>query len=209
MQWTTSFLEKHPRRMELPPLIWIFAGKPQLWCGGSDIKWTNRYIHFWAANRVFLLHITGHLYGFLKCYLSFSEGGAKHRGTARGVGGIMRRDQVTEEGSRIGFSVGRGTTIPGLWWAAAGMGCWGAQTHRTGWGPCSVRCSQTAVSQGGVVGHTEPADGALEVWHGESEQKPLGSCGDHTVVTGSVTKVMWGWKRRLGWGGRFLWQPSL
>lgn len=49
----------------------------------------------------------------------------------------------------------------------------------------------------------------LEVWRGESEQKLLGSCGDHTVVTGSVIKVVWGWNRGLPSVGRFLWQPSL
>lgn len=30
----------------------------------------------------------------------------------------------------------------------------------------------------------------LEVWYAESEQKLLGSCGDHTVVTGSVVEVV-------------------
>lgn len=41
---------------------------------------------------VFLLPITRKLFDLFKCQLSFSEGGAKHRGTASGVGGILRRD---------------------------------------------------------------------------------------------------------------------
>lgn len=59
--------------------------------------------------------IVGQLYSLLKWHLSFSERGAKDKGTASGVGGIMRRDQVTEEGSRTRFSVGRGSSIPGVW----------------------------------------------------------------------------------------------
>lgn len=50
------------------------------------------YIYFWAANCVFLLPIAGQLYGSLEWHLSFSERGAKGRGVASGVGGIMRRE---------------------------------------------------------------------------------------------------------------------
>lgn len=50
-----------------------------------------------------------------------------------------------------------------MWWAAACMGCWGPQTHRSGRVPCSVRCLWPAVSQGWVVGHAVPADGAVEM----------------------------------------------
>ncbi|KAF4791210.1 GDNF family receptor alpha-1 [Turdus rufiventris] len=53
--------------------------------------------------------VSGQLYGLL----SFSEKGAKDRGTASGVGGITKIDRVTEEGSRIGLSESH--PIPGMW----------------------------------------------------------------------------------------------
>lgn len=41
-----------------------------------------------------------------------------------------------------------------------------------------------------MLGHTEPADGAAGGVTCESEQKLLGSCGDHAAVTGAGIKVL-------------------
>lgn len=106
--------------------------------------------------------VAGQLYGSLKWHLSLSERGVKDRGIASGVGGIMAEMRSLRRGAESGCVSGEAAPFQGCRGVGAGMGCWGPQTHRAGWVPCSVRCLQAAVSQGWGVGHPEPAGGAAE-----------------------------------------------
>lgn len=168
------------------PLICIFAGKPQLWCGRSDIKWTNMYIHFWAAN----LPLQG---SFLICLSATWVSLKEEQGTEvlpvvlvgfrGGIRSLLRRE------AELGFLLGEAPPFQGCGEQEQARAAGRVRHTELAGFPVFSSIYRLQCLRGEWWDTLSLLMEQLEAWHSQSEQKPLGSCGEHSVVTGSVIKV--------------------